>query len=103
MCRDTDSKEINETGLYRSEKSWKAILLRELKEIGVIQLNKENAENAQVKQTRVGVFQACGTETRVTTSSPTKVDSRAWLTPLSSYATNKKNTLPPSFLLEEAV
>lgn len=54
MCRDTDSKEINETGLYRSEKTWKAILLRELKEIGVIQLNKENAENAQVKQTRVG-------------------------------------------------
>lgn len=49
------------------------------------------------------VFQACGTETWVTTSSPANADSLGWLTPLSSYATEKKNTFPSSFLLEEAV
>lgn len=44
--RDKDSEEINERGSRGQEKRWETILLRELKEIGVVQLGKENAEKA---------------------------------------------------------
>lgn len=52
MCEHMDSKEINERG-SRSEKIWKAALLRPFKEAGVTQLNEGNADCDAVKPTRV--------------------------------------------------
>lgn len=53
MCEDMDWKKINKGDSTGQKKSRKATLLRKLKDIGVIQSNKENAETVQVKQASV--------------------------------------------------
>lgn len=76
-------------GLSRSEKSWKAILLRELEEIGVLQLNKENAEMPKCRKSVSEVLQARGPQVCVTTSCPSNAESR-----VSSLPYLPKQSLP---------
>lgn len=76
VCAEIWIRKNQWKGLYRSEKIWKAILLRELKEIGVTQLSKENAEMPQWSQPVSEVLQRCGTKAWVTTSLPTSAESR---------------------------
>lgn len=67
-CRDMNPEEINERGSRGQNKRWKAILSRELREIGVIQLSKENAEEALQKLAYMGGLTRLWWKTRVTAS-----------------------------------